>query len=276
VSGEIPTLPTRIGHAEWGDNRLRGYSVGRDLAGRESTTGLFVLSIVGRRLNENERLMLDDLAVVANVADPRIWPLKLVRVVAAFGGRFAAMAAATVCLEGAQIAEASAGRAADILVELHHALLAEGTDPWSADEWVFEKHCRSWLAERSRPVGFHVPFRPRDERVDLLAERVAARGRSELNYWRLFAKVTEAFFRIGNMRPNIMPAAGAVCLDMGFTPRQIGPLMMAIGSSAYWANAVEGAEQSPVCLQMLPETCLRYVGRAPRRSPRAGGERSSG
>lgn len=271
MRGQVPSLPTRIGHAEWEDNRLRGYSVAHDLAGNESTTGLFVLAIVGRRLHENERLMLDDLATVANVADPRIWPLKLVRVAAAFGGCFAAMAAATVCLEGAQIAEESAGRAAGMLVELHDALLAEGTDPWGADARVLEKHCHTWLAHRSRPVGFDVPFRPCDERVGLLIGRVTARGRSQLPYWRLFASAAEAFFRIGNVRLNIASAMAAVCLDMGFAPGQIGPLMMAIGSSAYWANAVEGAEQSPACLQTLPETCVRYVGPGPRRSPRAAG-----
>jgi len=64
-------------------------------------------------------------------------------------------------------------------------------------------------------------------------------------------------------------AAGAICLDLGFTLPQIGPLMTAIGTAGYWANAFEGAEQSPACLQTLPEGTVRYVGPSPRKSPRA-------
>jgi hypothetical protein len=269
VTSERPTLPTRVGHAEWGDNHFRGCSVARDLAGFESTTGLLVLAIAGRRLDENERLMLDDVATVTNVADPRVWPLKLARVASAYGGCLAAMAAATACLDGALIGQESSTRAAEILVRLQSAVVADGADAAKADDGAFEEHCRRLFGGQGRPVGFVVPFRPRDERVEMLTERVAARGRGELVYWRLFANLAETVWRIKNLRPNMTIAAAAVCLDMAFTPAQIGPLMTAVGASAFWANAFEGAQQAPACLQTLPTDCVCYVGPPARVSARA-------
>jgi len=267
MSGERPTLRTRVGLAEWGDNRFRGYSAAHDLSGRESIGGLLVLAIAGRRIDANERLMLDDMATVTNVADPRIWPLKLVRVTSSYGGCLAAFAAVTVSLEGARIGHEMVGRAAEILVRLHDGLVASGTE---SDD-VLEELCRRLLAEHGRVLGLGVPFRPRDERVDMLMERVAARGRSEQPYWQLFTRAAEIFWRIRRVRPNMGLAAAAICLDMGFTPTQIGPLITALAAPAYWANAVEGAEQMPPSLQTLPERCVRYVGPALRKSPRAAG-----
>jgi hypothetical protein len=271
VSNERLTLPTRVGVAEWGDNRFRGYSAAHDLSGCETMTGLLVLAIAGRRVAADERLMLDDMATVTNVADPRIWPLKLMRVTSAYGGCLAAFAAATVCLEGAQIGHHMVGRAAEILVHLRGRLLANGPDCAESDD-LLEEHCRRLLAEHGRLLGLGVPFRPRDERVDMLVERVTARGRSALPFWRLFIRAAETFWRIKHVRANMGLAAAAICLDMGFTPAQIGPLITALAAPAYWANAFEGAEQAPACLQTLPEAYVRYVGRQARISPRAARE----
>lgn len=262
-------LRTGVGHAEWGDNNFRGYSVARDLAGREGVTSLLALAIAGRRLAEDERLMLDDLATATHVADPRIWPLKLARVTSAYGGSHAGVAAAIVSADGARLGHQATGRAAELLVQLRAGFLTENGKGAESGNAILEDHCRRLLANQNRPVGFGVPFRQRDERVDILTDRVAARGRSELPYWRLYAAVGETVWRIKSVRPNMTLASAAVFLDMGFTPAQIGPLMTAIGASAFWANAFEGAEQAPACLQTLPEGSVNYVGPAPRRSPRA-------
>jgi len=268
VKNETPILRTCVGHAEWGDNRFRGYSVARDLAGCEGVSSLLALAIAGRRIDENERLMLDDLATVTNVADPRVWPLKLVRVTSAYGGCNAAVAALTVVLEDTLIGHHASGRAAQLLCDLSDRLLANGAHHAKGREGALQEQCRELLADSGRHLEFWVPFRPRDERVDMLTERVAARGRSELAYWRLFANASDIFWRIGNVRPNMGLAVAAICLDMGFTPAQIGPLITALAAPAYWANAFEGAEQAPSCLQTLPAHCVRYVGPPSRVSPR--------
>ena len=268
MSNERPTLPTRVGLAEWGDNRFRGYSAAHDLSGRESLSGLLVLAIAGRRIDANERLMLDDMATVTNVADPRIWPLKLVRVTSAYGGCLAAFAAVTVSLEGARIGHEMVGRAAETLVQLRQRLLASGANDVESDD-VLEEHCRRLLADQGRVLGLGVPFRPRDERVDMLVERVAARGRGDLPYWQLFTKAAETFWRIRKVRPNMGLAAAAICLDMRFSPAQIGPLVTALAAPAYWANACEGAEQRALVLRELPASCVCYQGPPARLSPRA-------
>jgi hypothetical protein len=263
-------LPTRVGHAEWGDNRFRGYSVARELAGHESASGFLALAISGRRLTENERSMLDDVVSVLTAADPRIWQFKLIRLVSAYGGCSPGVAALTISLEDASIGHHVTGSAAEMLLRLRDEASLGGDDAAEVDDAVLEQRCRQMFADNGRPSGFWVPFRPRDERVDLLAERVAALERHRLPYWRLFEKVADMFWRIGSVRPNIPAALAAVSLDMGFTPAQIGPLMTALGAPAFWANAFEGAAQAPRCLQALPRDNVRYVGPAPRLSPRAG------
>ena len=269
MSKTTPTLRTRVGHSEWGDNRFRGYSVAQQLVGRETATGMLVLAIAGKRIDQNGCAMLDDLATVMAVADPRIWPLKLVRVTSAYGGCLAAVAAATITLEGALVGHASTGRAAAVLVDLRERLLTNAAPGENASDLAIETECRHLLAAGTRTVGFGVPFRQRDERVDMLAARVAARGRADLPYWQLFVRVTATFRRIRRLEANIGLAAAAVCLDMGFSLGHIGPLVTALGASDLWCNAVEGSEQMPPSLQTLPTDCVRYVGPPSRVSPRA-------
>lgn len=269
MSARPLVLPTRVGHAEWSDNRFRGHSVAHDLAGRESSTGMLVLAIVGRRIDEGERAMLDDLAAVMAVADPRIWPLKLVRVMSAYGGCLAALAAGLVNLEGALVGHPSTGRAAAVLVSLGEMSSANMRREGVSEELAIDTACRELVARGNRLAGFGVPFRSHDERVDMLAARVSARGRAERPYWRLFARVTDMYRRTRNLEPNIGLAAGAVCLDMGFSLAQIGPIVTALGVSDLWCNAVEGAEQAPAILQSLPREHIRYVGPSERQSPRA-------
>ncbi|MET0594232.1 MAG: hypothetical protein ABW133_16135 [Polyangiaceae bacterium] len=263
-----PILPTRVGHAEWNDNRFRGHSVAQDLASRETCTGLLALAIVGRRLGDVERAMLDDLATVMTVADPRVWPLKLVRVVSSFGGCLAALAAGTVNLEGALVGHPSTGRAAAVLVSLAELTAERLRRGGTTEELAMDGACRELLSQSSRLSGFGVPFRQRDERVDMLTACVEARGRAELRYWRLFSRATEMFRRIKNLEPNIGLAAGAVCLDMGLTLAQIGPFVTALGMSDLWCNAMEGSEQAAEALQNLPRDTVRYAGPSDRVSPR--------
>jgi hypothetical protein len=227
------------------------------------------LAVGGRRLDPIERALLDDIAAVLTVGDPRVWPLKLVRLTSSYGGCLAAVAAVTVCFEGARVGMPTIGLAAEVLVGLHHRTRATRDRGESPDDVALEEECKRLLAAGERLFGFGVPFRKRDERLDMLIERVAAHGRSELPYWRLFTRAGETFRRIRNLEPNVGLGIAAICLDIGFAPAQIGPLTTALGSTDFWANAVEGAEQMPPSLQMLPESSVRYVGPAPRCSPRA-------
>ncbi len=230
--------------------------------------GLLALAVGGRRLEPDERAMLEDLATVAVVADPRVWPLKLVRVAASYGRYLPALAAATVSFDGARVGYPIAGQAAEILVQLQHRIA--GNEPIDeASDPAVEEECRRLFAAGARPVGFGVAFRHCDERLVMLDQCVASRARSDLSYWRLFKRLERAVRRVRKLEPNICLGAAAVCLDIGFSPSQIGALVMALATVDLWANAFEGAEQAPKCLQKLPDDSVRYVGPPTRLSPRA-------
>jgi hypothetical protein len=232
--------------------------VARDLAGRESIAGLLGLAIMGRRLAPEECVVLDDLATVITVGDPRVWPLKLVRVASAYGGAMAGVAAGTISFAGARVGHPAAGLAAEVLAKIGERIAAACSTGHETAEAILGDECNRLLADGGRPYGFGVPFRPRDERLVMLAERVAARGRGHLAHWRIFEQVAETIRRIRGLEPNVGLGAAAVCLDIGFTPAQIGPLITALG-----------AEQAPASLQILPRGSVNYVGPAPRSSPRA-------
>jgi hypothetical protein len=258
-----PIVPTRVGHAEWGDNRVFGYSVAQELAGKESYVGLLSLAVAGRRLTASECALLDDLAVVITVADPRIWPLKLVRVVSSYGACLAAFAAGELCLDEAFVGHFTTGEAARMLFETRCAL----GDRCFELEAVTE-HVRALLAPGKRLLGIGVPFRPVDERVVMLTERVCARGRADLPFWRLFLLFQTALERVKKLRPNIGLAAAALCLDLGFLPRECAILVASLGSADFLANAVEGSLQAPAVLRELPQSAIVYRGCEPRTSPR--------
>jgi hypothetical protein len=265
-----PILPTRVGHAEWGDNHAFGHSVARELLGRETQLGLVVLAVTGRRLNEAEVELLGDIAVAMTVADPRIWPLKLVRVVSAHTSALAAFAAGELCQAGAPIGHQAITVAAELLVQLRDELGARAEE----SEFVVE-HLRSLLAEGKRLAGLGSAFfRAVDERVALLSERANVRGRAELPYFRLFLRVQTALEQLSSPPPNAALAFAALCLDLEFSPEQSGLLAAVLCSADFLGNAVEGSRQAPGVLRELPARFLNYRGREPRSTPRAEEKRS--
>jgi hypothetical protein len=255
-------IPTRVAHAEDGDNRLQGHSVANDLAGAETWLGVVVLGVTGRRLAAAERDMLDDLGVVMTVADPRIWPLKLGRLVASYGSTLAGLAAGTLAMDEALIGNWTFGSMAALLRKLRLSVSAPD------DLQSVEAACQEQLGDARRILGFGVSSRPLDERVEMLKVRVAARGRERLEYWTLFENVAAAVFRMKGLRPNIASAAAAVCLDLGFDERETAVLSAFIGLSDFLPNAAEGAVQMAPPLQSLDPAAIRYVGPPPRDSGR--------
>jgi hypothetical protein len=258
----LAPIVTHVGHAEHGENRYFGFAVGADLAGTETLAGLISLAVGGARLAPQERALLDDIGVVMTVADPRIWPLKMTRVVASYGGALAAVAAANACIEQAQVGHWTSGAAAELLT----GLLADAGEPTVE---AMLQPLQSRFAARTRLVGFGVPFRAEDERVLMLRRCVIARGREGLVHWRAFEAASGAARRLRGLEPNIGLAVGAACLDLNFSPRQISLLCVVLGQTDYVANAVEGAAQKPSLLQRLPTSAVLYTGPAPRISERS-------
>lgn len=258
----VDPIPTRLAHAEHSDNWFRGYSVSHELAGVETWLGIVALGITGRRLDPDERGLLDDLGVALTVADPRIWPLKLTRLVSAYGSTLTGLAAGALSLDDALIGHWTTGAAARFLRQVRSATLGPNDGP------AIEAACRARLASPERLIGFGVPFRPIDERVVLLTRSIVARGRDQLEYWKLFQAVADAVFKLKGLRPNMTMAAAAACLDLGFDDRQTATIISLLGMSDFLANAAESAAEPAPALKALPHASIRYVGPPPRDSGR--------
>ena len=271
----LEPLATAVGHAGWGENRHFGFDVGRELVGRESLSGLLALAVCGRRFSAGDQGLLDDVAAAMTVTDPRIWPLKLTRVVSSYGRCLSAVAAVNICIERALVGHWTSGDAAALLLEIDYRLRALDHPPQQEDDTQDEPLVQllaKLIAKRGRLMGFGVPFRDEDERVVLVAAAVERRGRRQRRYWQLLERVSKVMRRVHAVPPNIGLAVGAVCLDMGMTPEQTSRISVALGQNVYLANAIEGARQAPKVLQRLPSDRVDYQGRALRRSPRSVGQ----
>ena len=108
-------VTTRTAHMGWDEHRYFGRAVFEDLTGKESLTYLMALSILGRELPRDCYPVLDDAACALTLADPRIWPLKLTRLVASYGSTVPATAAGLLIEERARVGPWTCAKAAEIL-----------------------------------------------------------------------------------------------------------------------------------------------------------------
>lgn len=267
MSHPSPTLPTRVAHAGWNEHRFFGHRLFAELAGHESLTGMMAMAVTGRRLPPEACAVLDDIAVVICVADPRIWPLKLTRVASAYGHVLPGITVGNLVMQGALIGFWPAGRAAKHLLDLRSMVADCIHDVATVREAVL---C---LLERERTLaGFGVPFRPQDERMVALRDCMTRRGRQSLPYWSLMETASKVMVQERGVPPNICMGIAAACLDLGISPHEIATLTAIFTNVAFVANAVEGATQAPEALRSIPQQFVRYAGAPPRLSPRARGE----
>jgi hypothetical protein len=257
------SLDTRVAHAFWDDHYWFGKMLYAELLGTTGYTGLLARAL-GRELDAEGLAMLEDLGLITCVADPRIWPMKIIRLVAAYGNAFTAHAIGNLVMEHAMIGPHACGRSAALLADMQHTLAER-----SADRSAIEEECVRRFKSMVPPVGFGVPFRPIDERVVAIRRAVKLRGRADLPSWRFFELLSEVLAEKRRFYPNVGSALSAACLDLGFAAEAIGPLALGLVQNTLLANAIEGAEQSPMMLRRLPEAAVGYEGRPPRESPRA-------
>ena len=259
VDSHRQVLKTEVAWAGWDEHEYRGHRVFTDLAGTTSLSGLFAVSISGRRLSPEDERVLDDVAVCCAVADPRIWPLKLARLVASYGSSMAGFCAAHVMLEGAIVGGWNLQGASEMLRELSD----EVGDRLDDDAHVAA--CSAALVARTRRlIGFGVPFRPHDERIVAFSRCLEKCGRSDRRYWRLLQALAAVAKAQRSLEVNMIAAAAAAVLDLGFKPHEASPMMVMLLANCILSNALEGAAQRAPILRELPASLVRYVGRPPR------------
>lgn len=257
-------LPTKCAH--WGrdDHRYFGYSVFEELAGHESMTGLTALSVLGRRLPKEYCDVLDDIVCISTLADPRIWPLKITRLVASYGSVMPAVAAGEAMLQGAIVSPWMATDAASTLQELYAEVSGRCNEiplVRQALEVCFQRH--------AVVSGFGMPCRNADERLVALGTCVRRRERDRLPYFSLLMAIHEVVRPMRRYAPNIGLGIAATMLDMGISAAEIGPLTSALFQHMFIANAIEGAQPLQAQLRQLPATHISYSGTPPRTTPRA-------
>ncbi len=257
-------IRTHVARQVPGDNLYFGYSTLTELLGEETLTGLLAMATIGKRVSKEERAMLDALVVASTSADPRIWPLKLTRLVSSFGGTLAGFGAGQLAMEGKSIGPWTVGVAADELVSLWNLVRGE---PGEAD--ALRAAVRGRIERRPRIAGYGVPFRDRDERMEALRTQVVDLGRDRLTFWILQEALSVGMMETWGAAPNMAIGSAAVLLDIGCTPPQASALAAFLNQNVFAANAFEAAQQSEPLMQKLPDECVDYVGPSLRASPRA-------
>jgi hypothetical protein len=260
---DLPRLTTRVGRADWGDNRFRGHSVGDQLAGNTDLWSLIALAVGHRRLTPLERAVLDDLVACGCAADPRIWPLKAVRLASAWGHAAPGLCAGLLATNGAH-GPLSVRASAESFIEIA-ALLGEHGDDAKLEQIVAGR-----LADPERRFhGFGVAAREVDERSITFARCLERRGIASGAAWSLFVRIEATTRKLRGISANFGGTMAATFLDLGLTPAQLPAFVLTVLYPSLVANAHEGAEQAPAVLRELPADAIEYLGVPPRTSPRA-------
>ncbi len=232
-------------------------------------SGLLVLAISGKRLSDEECAFVDEIIATFTFADPRIWPLKISRLVSSYGRFIPGLAAGYLSIDGASIGPGVCDAASRLLREVF-----DGVDGRVEDADSVARAARETVARTPRLAGFGVAFRPTDERVVALRRCVLARGRDRGPYWRVFEALVTAVRQERRLEPNIGAASAAALLDMGFEGDVLGALAETFSLPTFLANAIEAATEPAAMLRALPVERVDYVGVAPRESPRALAQRA--
>jgi hypothetical protein len=258
------TEPTRSAFWAFDEPRYHGHRVFAELAGQESWTGMLALSIFGRRMPADVCGVLDDAVGALTLADPRIWPLKLTRVVGSYGGLLPALFAGQLAEDGARIGPWACVEAAKALIALHKDIDGKQDD---------DAHVRAVVAEyrdRHRFVwGFGTPYRGRDERVIAFRRSMERRERTGLPYYRTMNAVASAMKEAAGAEPNIGGVMASALLDMGLAPLEVGAMVVALIQHMFFSQALESTGAPNPALRELPPAYVTYRGREPRASPRA-------
>ncbi len=251
-------IRTRVALADWKEHRFFGHAVFAELVGNTSLTALYSLAVTGRMPQKETVRVLDEMAATLTVADPRIWPLKVSRIAACLGQPILGWCFGALSQDRALIG-ADVPREAAKWLQRYAAARAAGESR--------ESLLRTVIGDRNYLVGFGVPVRSIDERVECLKKRLRILRRDDLPHWCSFMEVAEAIRDRPRMVPNIAGACAAILLDCGYSPLEVGNLVPVLPQHTFVANAVEASTQRSHLLLRLPLKDVSYEGPSARKSP---------
>lgn len=255
------TLPTSVARAGLHDHKLQGWNVFADLDG-EHHYSLLSIYLSGRKLDPQSCTILDKIAQVCAVADPRIWPLKVTRLISAYGRYLPAIAAAQVFLPEVNLGPAVIAKTASQFLKIQQ------TVGKSIHTENIEKALLELLNTQTTLLGWGVPARNHDERYHELKAWYQLHGHINRYFWRLLMEMEPTLQKVKGLKPNASAIISAILLDLDFSPEQANIFMLSFLYSAFLTNALEGANQQPAILRKLPANTTVYRGTSPKVSPR--------
>ncbi len=251
-----PKLPTRLAELEpelriepeiakirpdVGDHEIRGRLVFRDLVGKRSFFQVAALAIGGVELSASDAELLEQLGVNTQLADARIWPLTVVRRVAARRGMTYGVLAGTAVALNPNMGPRPVGGFMLALDRLE-AGLAHGRSVASQLEDAF--------ARRERIPGVGRPVLGPDERNAQIVALARAHGRDAGPSWKLASEVDAVFAARKKQRVNSAGLQGAIMRDMGFSPAAGTAFCMLYFFVQILAQAVAAEEHLlPACIK---------------------------
>jgi hypothetical protein len=254
-------IVTRLGHAGTEDYEIRGKQLYRDFRGRSSFWQLVAFGACGLELSDADSELLDTLATCAYVPDPRVWPFKFARLMAAYGNTLTGFGMGIQVVDSDILGVRIATRAGQMLYELEQTLSASNDAESSTVMSEFFKKI-------VRIPGFGVPARNRDERVTAFRLSLRERPLAARKFLQTAAQASDFVKRTRDLESNIAFWVAAACMDIGCSVENIQPIATLLGVMPMLATAHEGAQQDSPLMRALPADASRYVGRPPRESPR--------
>ena len=215
---------------EIGDHELREHLVFGELLGHMNAMQVLVYSVAGIELSVEDAAMLDDIFVILQVADPRIWPLAVTRNLFAAGRPLhARLLGGLTSMMSPYFAIQPLSRALELLAEIE-AAIADGV---SFNEWVDEA-----LRSKRRLPGFGRPILHGDERVPRIFAAIERAGRcGGPNVRRALGLGDELRRRKGLEINAIMPLA-ALLRDLGFSDDAAACFLVHVLMSCVMMHAV--------------------------------------
>lgn len=262
MSVEPPTIKTALGHAGWHDHEVRGVIVFELDPASTSIIDLVLLAVGIPIDRDDARAVVTICAQAVLNPDPRIPPMKLVRLGAAYGSAQSALAIGMAGMQGSYVGMSAIADSARFL----HGIAADVG--WTASDEAIDAALQERKRQRVDIFGFGVPGRPADERFLWIRGKLDAVVPGARPWWTLFQRVGERLSRDGR-NPNVSGAIAAALLELGCSPDEVGALACLFTLPPLLGNAYEGAQQRPTALQRLPDATVEYVGPPPRESPRA-------
>jgi hypothetical protein len=216
------------------DHELRGELVFRDLTGKRSFFQVAAWAIGGVELSLEDSDYLEDLGVVTQLQDVRIWPLAITRRAGMGRGGFAhALIAGLAAMLNPNMAVQPVGAFMRFLDRLE-ARIEAGSN--------LEAELEAVVARREKVPGVGRPALGPDERNRHVVDIVHRFGKDRGKSWALALLVDEFFERTKGQHINSAGLQGAILRDLGFSPTSATALCVLYFVVPVLAHAVFAAE----------------------------------